>query len=92
MSKYEYGPLRSYEITWMSGHIETIQAHQVSWPSMAVNLFRQLASGDDSDPFIRFHGEVDGRWTLVLQAREREIRTVRDVTAAERVPGGEVSA
>jgi hypothetical protein len=81
VSDNERGPLRSYEIIWHSGHVETIQAHQVSWPnnSAAVLFGAQLPR------IIHFHGEIDGRWTLVLHADEAEIRTIRDVTADERI-------
>jgi hypothetical protein len=79
MSVFDRGPISSFEITWMSGHTETVQAHQVSWPNAGASLF-----GDPAGPvFIRFHGEIEGRWTLVLQAREEEIRTVRNVTSGE---------
>lgn len=80
MSDYERGPLRSYEIQWMSGHIETIRAHQVLWP----NSFGALTGGPDKPRRVNFHGEVDGQWTLVLSALEDDIRTIRDVTEAER--------
>jgi hypothetical protein len=80
-------PLRSYEITWHSGHVETIHAHQVSWPNNAANLF----GGATTKPsLIQFMGEIDGQWTLVLSAHEDDIRTVRDVTVSESL--GEESA
>lgn len=82
---FERGPLREYEITWLSGHVETIEAHQVSWsggPSIFGNPFTSEAA---SPRRIQFMGEFDGQWTLVLQAQEDDIRTVRDVTTGERI-------
>lgn len=76
---YDHGPLRSYEITWHSGHVETIRAHQVSWP----NAMSQMLGEPALPRIIQFHGEIDGQWTLVLHADESEIRTIRDVTVAE---------
>jgi len=68
------GPLRTYEIIWKSGHVETIQAHQVLCPHDDFLTGRP-------DPWFRFHGEFDGKWTLVLQAREEDILSVRMVPA-----------
>jgi hypothetical protein len=68
-----------YEITWLSGHVETVIAHQVSWPNSSVRLF----SRGDAPQRIQFHAEVDGRWTLQLSALEDDLRTVRNVTDGE---------
>ena len=80
----DYGPPASYEVTWLSGHVETINAHQVSWPGTA------LFGSSPRDPWVRFHADVDGQWRLVLQARETDLRSIRDVTSAERLTGGGV--
>lgn len=82
MSGFARGPLRRYEVTWNSGHVETIEAHQVSWP----NAF-SITPDESREPWIRFMGEVAGQWTLVLQAREPDLRSVRDVTNAENLGG-----
>jgi hypothetical protein len=75
-----------YEITWMSGHVETVIAHQVSWPNAGANLFSR---GPARPSRIQFHAEVDGRWTLMLSALEDDLRTVRNTTDGELiVPGG----
>lgn len=88
--RHDYGPLQSYEIVWMSGHVETVQAHQISWPNAASGLFGQPAS---NDPFVRIHGMFGTHWRLVLQVREAEIATIRNVTAAEvLLPGGDDDA
>ncbi|NUP18336.1 MAG: hypothetical protein HOZ81_20085 [Streptomyces sp.] len=74
-----------YEVIWKSGHVETVIAHQVSWPTNAANLFH----GANVPTRIQFHAEVDGRWTLQLSALEDDLRTVRNVTGGERiVPDG----
>lgn len=40
---YGYGPLRTCEIVWRSGHVETVQGHQVlsgtGWGSAAPGFF-----------------------------------------------------
>jgi hypothetical protein len=82
---YEYGPLDTYEITWMSGHIETIRAHQVSYSGRANMLFGGVAT-DQGASCIEFHGCINRRWCLVLRAREEDIRSVRLVTGGEVLP------
>jgi hypothetical protein len=80
-----------YEITWMTGHIETVVAHQVSWPDNASDALHSMFGVETktTEParFIRLHAEIDGRWCLTLQAREEDIRTIRLVTNAEQIPG-----
>ncbi|MDG4791893.1 hypothetical protein O7626_39455 [Micromonospora sp. WMMD1102] len=87
------GPVQTYEITWMSGHIETVLAHQVSWPNNGMALVPaglMFGAAQESAPsIIRMHAELDGHWTLTLSAREEDIRTIRLVTQPEPVPGGE---
>lgn len=72
------GPLQSYEVTWRSGHIETIRAHQVIMPSRFSFL-----PGEKQDNRVMFHGEIEGRWMLVLAADADEILTIRNVTVTE---------
>lgn len=81
-----------YEITWKTGHIERITAHQVAWPNNARivgGLFGGAVGVDAQqiDPRIVFHADIDGHWTLVLSALEEDIRTIRLVTQAEPIPG-----
>ncbi|MBB3099349.1 hypothetical protein FHR83_007055 [Actinoplanes campanulatus] len=90
MTDIDRGPADVYEITWMSGHIETIQAHQLSWPRRGEFMMRDLfgqAGGDKGPDRIQMHAEIDGRWKLTLSAREEDIRTIRLVTEPEQVPG-----
>lgn len=83
-----------YELTWQTGHIETVLAHQVAWPGTGMALVRagMLFGAGDGPPEaprrITFHAEIDGRWTLTLSAIEDDIRTIRLVTRAETIPGG----
>lgn len=72
---YDYGPLKTFEVTWMSGHVERIQGHQVSWPGSGAAIF-----GAPTGPSrVAIHAELDGRWTLQLSALEDDIRTIRNV-------------
>jgi hypothetical protein len=84
-SHYADIPPQVYEITWQSGHVETVIAHQVSWPNNAAWIF----AGSDRPSRIQFHAEVDGLWTLQLSALEGDLRTIRNITNGEQVlPGG----
>lgn len=87
-SKFEYGPLDTYEIIWDSGQVEYIKAHQVLMPqsSAMAGLFGE----ERQKPAWTFHGEVDGRWRLLLTAPADDIRTVRNVSHTHDVaePGG----
>lgn len=73
---YDHGPLVSYEITWVSGHVETIQAHQVTWPGDSRGMFGVVDV--KATERARFMGEINGRWVLVLEARVEDIRTIRN--------------
>lgn len=79
--RIDHGPLVTYEITWQSGHVERIQAHQVIWPGNALDLF--APAGPPRPRRVMFHGEIDGRWTLQLSALEADIRTIRNVATEE---------
>lgn len=73
---YDHGPLRPYQVIWRSGHVETIMAHQVLLPSLP--LF-----SDEPGPRsnrLTIHGEIDGHWTLILDADYSDISSVRLVT------------
>ncbi|MEU7972197.1 hypothetical protein AB0B48_09150 [Micromonospora sp. NPDC049089] len=90
---YDHGPVQTYEITWKSGHIESVLAHQVSWPrrGMALVAAGMLTGLGDDQPkpsVIHFHAEIDGHWLLTLSAHEDDIQTIRLVTQAEVLPGG----
>jgi hypothetical protein len=85
--RYDYGPLKTFEITWTSGHVERIAAHQVSWPGNAFSL-SSLAfgqAGPEPKRRVQFHADLDGKWTLQLSALEDDIRTIRNV-ATEDIP------
>ena len=88
MSDDGYGPLRTYQITWKSGHIETIQGHQVTFESSGLaltSILSPLSVEARTEPRFMVHGEFDGHWRLVLAAPETELHTIRDVTGQEAV-------
>lgn len=80
---YADKPPRHYEITWQSGHVETVIAHQVTYPGAADGLFGRTTP---RPPRINFHAEIEGVWTVTLSAPEEDIRIIRDVTAGEAIP------
>lgn len=85
MSGVERGAPDQYEITWRTGHVESILAHQVTWPNRGFGVF----GNDGGRPGrMHFHAEIDGRWTLTLAADEEDILTIRRTTDAEPIPDG----
>lgn len=90
---YNYGPLRAFEVTWKSGHVETVQGHQVMFDS-AKSEFSSMFGGAlgvatraEVPPRFTVHGMFDGHWRLVLTAPEADLVSVRDVTDREGIPG-----
>ncbi|MCZ4509921.1 hypothetical protein O3Q52_17300 [Streptomyces sp. ActVer] len=65
----DYEPLEPalYELTWMSGHVERIAAHDVSY-----------ANGR-----VVFLADADGRMRIQLSTLEEDLRTIRNVTEDE---------
>lgn len=89
MNKFEYGPLDTYEIIWASGQVEYIQAHQVILPpNDIVGAFLGGATATKKRDGWTFHGEIDGRWKLLLFAPAEDIITVRNVTHTRDTAGG----
>lgn len=84
--RYADTPPRTYEITWQSGHVETVLAHQVTWPGAGAGLFGRT---DSRPPRVQFHAEIDGIWSVTLSAPEDDIRIIRDVTAGEAIPAAD---
>lgn len=64
-----------YELTWMSGHVETVAATDISFFNDRVN----------------FLADNNGRMRVVLSTREDALHTIRSVTEGESLPlnGGE---
>lgn len=79
---FDYGPHRTYEITWSTGYVERIKGHQLTVPGP--RLFGGLG-----ETRWMIHGYFAPRWTCVLVADEGLIAMVRDVTDGERF--GDVS-
>lgn len=82
MADYDYGPIQTYEITWKSGYIETIQSHQVTWQGGASGLgaLFDVAVRTGDEERVRFHGQLDGHWRLMLDAPAADIATIRNTT------------
>jgi hypothetical protein len=87
---FKHGRPDVYEITWMSGHIERVEAHQVAYPAAGLALARSMfnTGTEGGAPRVRIHAEINGVWRLVLAAREEDIRSLRLVTDGEPMPGG----
>jgi len=91
---FDYGPLRSYELTWRSGYVETVQAHQITFQSdrdhgtAAIADFFGTATATRAElpPRFTIHGEIDGHWRMLLTAPEADLLSIRDVTDRESVP------
>lgn len=79
-------PASAYEVTWMTGHVETVLAHQVTWPGNASSLFGAVAT--KTIERVVFHAYVNDKWTLMLDARVEDIRTIRN-KVTEEILGGE---
>lgn len=79
--KFDHGPLRSYEIVWTNGHVETVQAHSVTMPRPA--FLYDVSTETKTREFITFHGEIDGRWLLVLAVRPELVDVIRDKSTEE---------
>lgn len=86
---YDHGPLQTYELIWKTGHIETVQGHQVQFDSGGMAFSSMLGSSlgiatrADLPPKFRIHGEIDGHWRLVIAAPEEDLVSVRNVTGRE---------
>ena len=79
-AEHEYGEPVEYQIMWKSGAVETIKAHQVSWPNnLRFSMFG--ASQGGAARTIQFHGEFNGRWQLVLSANEDDMISVRNLSS-----------
>ncbi|TGB11598.1 hypothetical protein [Streptomyces sp. MZ04] len=56
-----------YELTWMSGHIERIAAHDISF----------------SNSRVIFLADANGRMRVQLSTLEEDLRTIRSITEDE---------
>jgi hypothetical protein len=79
------GPMHAYEISWVTGHVETIWAHSVSWPGNSRHLFSSVDVRTAER--VAFHAEIDGTWTLILDARVEDVRTIRNKITEQYVEG-----
>lgn len=92
---YDYGPLDTYEIIWQSGQVEYVQAHQVLMPptdgfptSFGGGVYGSTDTATKPPRGWVFHGQIDGRWKLLLSAAAEDIKSVRNVTHTRDSAGG----
>lgn len=92
-SSYDHGPLNTYEIIYTSGHVEHIDAHQVTMPER--DIFPFSLGGVLADPQRKkrsgwtFHGGIDGRWEFLLFVDADDVHSVRNLTHTRDSVGGE---
>jgi hypothetical protein len=72
VSGQDYGPLRTYEITWRNRPPEIVQGHQV--------LFESGGFEPRAEPKFRIHGMFGTHWRLMIMAPEADVICIRDVT------------
>lgn len=86
---FQRGPIQTYEVIWKSGHVEQIQAHQVTAPPL--DGFAGLFETTKTRSVRRwmFHAEIDGRWGLVLAALDDDIISIRRINAGQSIPDEE---
>lgn len=78
---YDYGPLRTYEITWRDRAPEMVQGHQVIYDSHGAAFGGIFGRPDCGLPQkFHVHGQFGGHWRLVISAPEADMVSIRDVT------------
>lgn len=82
--EFDHGPLQTYEVVWASGHVETVQGHQVSYSG---GMYDLGCSGTARPVRFKIHGDFDGHWRLMLSGLEDDIVTIRNVTVPEQAGG-----
>lgn len=90
---FDYGPLRTYQVTYKSGHIEQHQGHQVLLPN-PIELPPIFGVQTKKRDLITIHGDFDNRWRLVLAVREDLVESVKDVTGMDlwaQLDGGRIA-
>lgn len=77
----DHGPTSEYEVIWRNGHIDHVHAHQVMWDD-GMSLLAGFGSFNTppKPTRVKFHAEIDGRWTLLLDVLQDEISSIRNVT------------
>jgi len=78
IEEFDYGPPRTYEVTWRDRPPEMVQGHQVMFDSTGFSVFGPPPAGA---PKFRIHGMFPGRhWRMVLMGQEADVIMIRDVT------------
>lgn len=76
-AEHDYGPPRTYEITWRGRPPEMVQGHQVTFDSHG----SILRPPSDLPPKFHIHGMFpERRWRLIVSAPEADLISIRDVT------------
>lgn len=79
--EYDYGPLRTYEITWRDRPPEMVQGHQVLFDSARLPGLFGSPPADPGEPKFHIHGMFPCCcWRLMVAAREADVICIRDVT------------
>jgi hypothetical protein len=74
MADYDYGPLRTYEVTWLSRPPEIVQGHSVQFESGGFMRAPER-------PRFKIYGMFPGQhWRMVLMGLEEDVASIRDVT------------
>lgn len=91
MEAYDYGPLQTFEVTWKSGHVETIQGHQVTFDSGTSSFsgWGDISTRTQCTPRFTIHGMFGSHWRLMLTAQEDDLMSLRNVTVVETIAGQE---
>ena len=84
MTDRDRGPLSEYGVVWRDGRAEIIKAHQVLLPHDG--LFDDMFGRAPKPRRLTFHGEIDGRWQLILDVDYDQVQSVRLLTAQSEVP------
>jgi hypothetical protein len=73
--RYDYGPLRTYEVMWRTRPPEVVQGHSITFDSSAI--FTGRAGGGQR---FKIYGMFGENWRMVLMGLEDDVTCIRDVT------------
>jgi hypothetical protein len=74
MSSYDYGPLRTYEVTFLGRPPEIVQGHSVLFDSGGFMLRPEQICR------FRIYGMFGEHWRMVLMGLEDDVASIRDIT------------
>ena len=73
--RFDYGPLRTYEVAWRTRPPEMVQGHSIVFDSSAIFTGRA-----DIAPRFKIYGMFGESWRMVLMGLEEDVTCIRDVT------------